>query len=66
MLSMTTLICCGPDELADGRLHLREVLLGALQARAGRGAHVQPHLPGIDLRKEVPAELREERQREQP
>ena len=30
----------------------------------GGRAHVQAHLPGVDLREEVPAELREQQQRD--
>ena len=46
----------GADELADRRLDLREIVLGLLDARARRRAHVQAHLAGVDLRKEIAPE----------
>src|ERR1035438_5049194 len=47
---------------ADARLHFREVVLGFLDAGAGRGAHVQPDLAGIHLREKVLAQERSQSQ----
>ena len=44
------------DDLADGGFDLGEIVLGLLDARAGRGADVQAHLAGIHLREEIHAQ----------
>ena len=51
------------DDIADGVLDLREILLGLLDPCAGRGADVQAHLPGVDLREEIHAKPREQGKR---
>jgi hypothetical protein len=50
------------DDAPDFRLDAGEVGLGLLDAAADGGADVQPHLPGVDPRKEVLAKPREEKQ----
>lgn len=47
----------GRDHLADGVLHLRETLLGFLDARAGAAAHMQAQLPSVHCRKGVLADV---------
>ena len=46
----------GRHDLADRLLDLADDLLGLLDPRAERGAHVQPHLTGVDQGKEVGAD----------
>ncbi len=41
------------QRLADNIFHLRKELLRFFNARAFGGSYVQPHLPGIHIRKEV-------------
>ena len=51
------------DDLADRRFDPGEIVLRLLDPRSRRGAHVQPHLAGIDLREEIHPELREQQAR---
>jgi len=53
----------GGDDLADIVLDALEVLLGLFDPRPRRRPHVEPQLPGIDGREEVPADERVQGQR---